>query len=67
MCEALTDFLYTLYIRFGPVLYRQIVGYPLGTNCALLIADKFLFCYERDFMAFLFDDNQSKIIQKFNL
>ena len=23
----------------------------MGTNCALLIADLFLFCYERDFMS----------------
>ena len=22
----------------------------MGTNCALLVADVFLFCYERDFM-----------------
>ena len=28
----------------------QIVSIPMGTNCAPLIADLFLFCYERDFM-----------------
>ena len=22
----------------------------MGTNCAILVADLFLFCYERDFM-----------------
>ena len=26
----------------------------MGTNCAPLLADLFLFCYERDFMLFLF-------------
>ena len=26
-------------------LYRQIVGIPMGTNCAPLVADLFLFCY----------------------
>ena len=31
-------------------LYRQIVGFPMGTNCVPLIVDLFLFCYERDFM-----------------
>ena len=25
------------------------VGIPMGTNCAPLIADLFLYCYERDF------------------
>ena len=39
-----------IYIRFGTKLYRQIVGIPMGTNCAPLVADLFLFCYERDFM-----------------
>ena len=26
------------------------VGIPMGTNCAPLVADVFLFCYERDFI-----------------
>ena len=26
------------------------MGFQKGTNCAPLIADMFLFCYERDFM-----------------
>ena len=44
-----------IYIRFGTKLYRQIVGIPMGTNCAPLVADLFLFCYERDFMTSLSD------------
>ena len=40
------------FIRFCTKLYRQVVGIPKGTtcNCALLVADLFLFCYERDFI-----------------
>ena len=30
-------------IIFGTKLYRQIVGIPMGTNCAPLIADLFLY------------------------
>ena len=41
-------------IRFGTKLYRQIVGIPIGTNCAPLVADLFLFCYERDFIKISF-------------
>ena len=29
--------------------YQQKVGIPIGTNCALLMTDSFLFCYVRDF------------------
>ena len=38
----------------------------MGTNCAPLIADLFLFCYERDFMLSLSNDNQSEVIEAFN-
>ena len=38
----------------------------MGTNCAPLVADLFLFCYERDFMMSLSDDKQAAIIDAFN-
>ena len=66
VCEALTFLLDNIYIRFGSKLYRQIVGIPMGTYSAPLVADLFLFCYERDFMLSLSDDNQSEVIEAFN-
>ena len=36
------------------------------SNCAPLVADLFLFCYERDFMLSLSDNNQTDIIEAFN-
>ena len=38
----------------------------MGTNCAPLVADLFLFCYKRDFMMSLSDDMQTDIIDAFN-
>ena len=38
----------------------------MGTNCAPLVADLFLFCYERDFMMSLSDDKQADIIDVLN-
>ena len=35
---------------------KKVVGIPMGTNCAPLVADLFLFCYEKDFMMSLSDD-----------
>ena len=68
VCGALSFFfLDNIYIRFGTKLYRQIVGIPMGTNCAPLVADLFLFCYERDFMKNLSSDNQANVITAFNL
>ena len=54
-----------IYIRFGTKLYRQIVGIPIGTNGAPLVADLFLFCYERDFMTSLSYVKQAEIIEAF--
>ena len=65
-CEALIYLLDNIYIRFGK-LYRQIVGIPMGTNCAPLVADLFWFCYERDFMTSLSDVKQTEIIEAFKL
>ena len=66
MSEALTFHLDNIYIRFGSKLYRQSVGIPMGTKCAPLVADMFMYCYERDFMLSLSDDNQSEVIDAFN-
>ena len=38
----------------------------MGTNCAPLVTDLFLFCYESVFMLSLSDDNQSEVIEAFN-
>ena len=61
VCDALSFLLDNIYIMFGTKLYRQIVGIPMGTNCAPLVADLhlFLFCYERDFVKDLSSDNQA--------
>ena len=62
--DALSYLLDNIYIRFGNKLNRQIAGIPMGTNRARLVTD-FLFCYERDFMTSLSDDNQADIIEAF--
>ena len=69
-CQKVTDALIYLldniYIRFGSKLYRQNVGIPMGTNCATLVADLFLFCYERDFMKSLTKKKRYDLIDAFN-
>ena len=39
----------------------------MGTNCAPLVADLFLFCYERDFIMSLSDDMQADIMMLLTL
>ena len=63
MCESLTFLLDNIYMRFGTRLFRQIIGIPMGKNCAPLVADLFLFCYERDFFL---KKKQSEVIEAFS-
>ena len=53
-------------MQFDGIVYQQIVGIPMGTNCAPLIADLFLFCYERDFMSDLQKSKRFDLIDMFN-
>ena len=66
VCEVLTFLLDNIYIRFGSKLYKQFVCIPMGTNCAPLIVDLFLFCNERNFVLSLSEDTQSDDIEAFN-
>ena len=53
-------------MRFGTSIYKQVIGIPMGTNCAPLVADLFLFCYKRDFMLSLSTEHHDDIITAFN-
>ena len=35
-----------IYIQIGSAVYQQTIGIPMGTDCAPLVADLFLFSYE---------------------
>ncbi|KAK3105726.1 hypothetical protein FSP39_004293 [Pinctada imbricata] len=50
LCSALSFLLDNIYVRFGENLYKQVVGIPMGTNCAPLVADLFLYTYEKEFI-----------------
>ena len=66
VCEVVIYLLGNIYIRFGTKLFRQIVIISMGTNCALFVADLFLFCYERDLMMSLSEEKQSGVIEAFS-
>ena len=63
VCDALLYLFDNIFIRFGTKLYRQTTGIPMGTNCAPLVADLFLFCYERDFMKSLSRKNTLTLLK----
>ena len=64
MIEFLVD---NIYVRFGGQLFRRMVGIPMGTNCAPLLANLFLYSYEDEFLDKLIKEGKRKLARKFNL
>ena len=48
MLEFLVD---NIFVVFARKVFQQIVGIPMGTNCAPLLADIFLYSYEAEFIS----------------
>ena len=55
-----------VYVKFDGMVYQQIVGIPMGTNRAPLIADLFLYFHERDFMSDLQKSKRFDLKDMFN-
>ena len=55
LCEAFTFLIENIYVAI-----------PIGTNCAPLLADLFLYCYERDFISDLHKCKRHDLIDMFN-
>jgi len=63
VCESLIILLDNIFVGiYGNTLYRQIKCIPMGTNCAPLVVDLFLYCYERDFILSLDKRSQADVI-----
>ena len=60
MTEFLVD---NIYVRFGGQLFRQMVGIPMGTNCAPLLADLFLYSYENEFLDKLIKEGKESLLE----
>ena len=63
MLEFLID---NLFVSFGGILFQQVVGIPMGTNCAPLLADLFLYSYESEFLQKLVKDKKIHEARAFN-
>ena len=64
MIEFLVD---NIYVRFGGQLFQQMIGIPMGPNCAPSLADLFLYSHESKFLDKLVKEGKRKLARKFNL
>ena len=63
MLECLID---NIFVIFGGRVFQQTVGIHMGTNCAPLLADLFLYSYEADFIQGLLKKNERELARPFN-
>ena len=58
---------YNIFVKFGGCLFRQVIGIPMGTNCAPLLADLFLYSYESEFLDNMIRGGHRKLARSFSL
>ena len=61
--ECLVD---NIFVVFAGKVSQQIVGIPMGTKCAPLLADIFLYSYESEFIQSLLSTGRKQLASRFN-
>ena len=55
-----------IFVVFAGKVFQQIIGIPMGTNCAPLLADIFLYSYEAEFIQSLLSAGKKRLASQFN-
>ena len=62
MLDFLID---NIFVECGWVIFQQIIWIPMGTNCAPLLADLFLYSYEAEFIQTLIKSGKRHLAKSF--
>jgi hypothetical protein len=64
--EMLGFLIDNIFAVFGNQIFKQTDGIPMGTNCAPLLADWFLYSYEAEFIQKLEHQKNKPLVVAFN-
>ena len=67
ICKIIEFLIDNIFVQFGWRLFRQMIGIPMGTNCAPLLADLFLYSYENEFLDNIIRSGHRRLARLFNL
>ena len=67
ICKMIEFLIDNIFVQFGGRLFRQVIGIPMGTNCAPLLADLFLYSHENEFLENMIKGGHRKLARSFNL
>ena len=62
MIEFLID---NIFVESGGVIFQQVIGIPMRTNCSPLLADLFLYSYEAEFIQTLIKSGKRHLPKSF--
>ena len=67
ICKMIEFLIDNIFVQFGGRLFRQMIGIPMGTNCAPLLVDLFLYSYENEFLDSMIRSGHRRLASSFNL
>ena len=67
ICKMIEFLIDNIFMQFGWRLFHQVIGIPMGTNCAPLLADLFLYSYENEFPDNMIKSGHRRLARSFNL
>ena len=67
ICKMIEFLIDNIFVQFGGRLFHQVIGIPMGTNCAPLLADLFLYSYENEFLDNMIRNGHRRLARLFNL
>jgi len=65
LIEMITWLIDNTYVTIGNAVFRQVIGIPMGTDCAPYLANLFLFAYEFEFLNFTLKEKDFSTLHKF--
>ena len=66
MISVLEFLIDNIFVSIGGAIFQQVVGQPMGTNCAPLLADLFSYSYDSEFLQNLVKDKKIHEARAFN-
>ena len=55
-----------IFVQFGGRLFRQVIGIPMGTNSAPLLAVRFLYSCDNEFLDNIIRSSHRRLVWSFN-
>ena len=67
ICKMIEFLIDNIFVQFGGRLFHHLTGIAMGTNCAPLLADLFLYSYEDEFLDNMIKSGRRRLPRSFNL